>query len=194
MALSGALARAGTPPERLDVSAEVTFDKLEVGWRVVSSALTVVGAVPGISVEDFTAGAESAKDGCPISNALVGNVALVRRGHARGLNRRLDRAPCRAPMTNGSLGPARVATSIASMTAFDHPVEDAKSRRLRAARRRPCRDTDLHPGFVRASTRPGSQEHPIPGRPAPADADGRAGRVPRGRGGGRDGPRRRCSS
>ena len=29
MALSGALARAGTPPERLDVSAEVTFDKLE---------------------------------------------------------------------------------------------------------------------------------------------------------------------
>jgi osmotically inducible protein OsmC len=29
MALSGALARAGTPPERLDVSAEVTFDKLD---------------------------------------------------------------------------------------------------------------------------------------------------------------------
>ena len=28
MALSGALGRAGTPPERLDVSAEVTFDKL----------------------------------------------------------------------------------------------------------------------------------------------------------------------
>ena len=44
MALSGALARAGTPPERLDVSAEVTFDKLEAGWRVVSSALTVRGA------------------------------------------------------------------------------------------------------------------------------------------------------
>ena len=33
-----ALGRAGTPPERLDVSADVTFDKLEAGWRVVSSA------------------------------------------------------------------------------------------------------------------------------------------------------------
>ena len=76
MALSGALARAGTPPDRLDVSAEVTFDKLEEGWRVVSSALTVVGKVPGMSAEDFHAAAESTRDGCPISKALVGNVAL----------------------------------------------------------------------------------------------------------------------
>jgi len=76
MALSGALARAGTPPERLDVSAEVTFDKLEAGWRVVSSALTVRGRVPGMSAADFGAAAESTKDGCPISVALAGNVAL----------------------------------------------------------------------------------------------------------------------
>ena len=76
MALSGSLARAGTPPERLDVSAEVTFDKLEAGWRVVSSALTVRGRVPGMSAADFTAAAEATKDGCPISVALAGNVAL----------------------------------------------------------------------------------------------------------------------
>jgi len=76
MALSGALARAGTPPERLDVSAEVTFDKVDEGWRVVSSALTVAGTVPGISAEDFQAAAEGARDGCPISKALAGNVAL----------------------------------------------------------------------------------------------------------------------
>lgn len=76
MAFSGALARAGTPPDRLDVSAEVTFDKLEAGWRVVSSALTVVGKVPGMSAADFLAAAEAAKDGCPISQALTGNVAL----------------------------------------------------------------------------------------------------------------------
>ena len=68
--------RAGTPPERLDVSAEVTFDKLEAGWRVVSSALTVRGRVPGMSAEDFNAAAEATKDGCPISVALAGNVAL----------------------------------------------------------------------------------------------------------------------
>ena len=76
MALSGALARAGTPPERLDVAAEVTFDKLDAGWRVVSSALTVRGRVPGISAADFKAAAEETRDGCPISQALIGNVAL----------------------------------------------------------------------------------------------------------------------
>ena len=76
MAFSGALARGGTPPERLEVSAEVTFDKLDAGWRVVSSALTVRGVVPGISEADFVKAAEAAKDGCPISVALAGNVAL----------------------------------------------------------------------------------------------------------------------
>jgi osmotically inducible protein OsmC len=76
MAFSGALARGGTPPERLEVSAEVTFDKLDDGWRVVSSALTVRGVVPGISEADFVKAADAAKDGCPISVALAGNVAL----------------------------------------------------------------------------------------------------------------------
>jgi osmotically inducible protein OsmC len=77
MALSGALGRAGTPPDRLEVSAEVTFDKLEAGWRVVSSALTVHGWVPGATSADFVAAAESTRDGCPISQALKGNVELT---------------------------------------------------------------------------------------------------------------------
>lgn len=76
MALSGALGRAGTPPDRLDVSAEVTFDKLEAGWRVVSSALTVHGWVPGATDAGFLAAAEATRDDCPISQALKGNVAL----------------------------------------------------------------------------------------------------------------------
>lgn len=76
MAFSGALTRAGTPPDRLTVSAEVTFDKVDAGWRVVSSALTVVGVVPGMFAPDFRVAAEAAKDGCPISQALIGNVAL----------------------------------------------------------------------------------------------------------------------
>jgi len=76
MALSGALVRAGNPPDRLDVAAEVTFDKVEAGWRVVSSALTVRGRVPGISAADFNAAAEGTRTGCPISQALIGNVAL----------------------------------------------------------------------------------------------------------------------
>ena len=43
---------------------------------VVSSALTVRGVVAGMSAEDFIAAAEAAKDGCPISQALKGNVEL----------------------------------------------------------------------------------------------------------------------
>ena len=76
MAFSGRLGRAGHPPDRLEVSAEVTFDKLEAGWKVTSSALTVRGVVPGMSAEDFTTEAEAARDGCPISVALKGNVEL----------------------------------------------------------------------------------------------------------------------
>ncbi|HVM30480.1 MAG TPA: OsmC family peroxiredoxin [Candidatus Limnocylindrales bacterium] len=76
MALSNNLAKAGNTAERLEVSAEVTFAKQDAGWRVTRSALTVRGTVPGIDSEAFRAAAEAAKDGCPISQALKGNVEL----------------------------------------------------------------------------------------------------------------------
>jgi osmotically inducible protein OsmC len=76
MAFSGGLARRGTPPEHLHVEAEVTFDKVGDAWTVVSSRLTVIGHVDGISGTDFDAAAQEAKDGCPISRALKGNVEL----------------------------------------------------------------------------------------------------------------------
>ena len=76
MALSFGLANAKTPPTRLDVSASVTFDRVDAGFRVVSSALTVRGRVAGLDQDGFQKAAEAAKDGCPISQALKGNVAL----------------------------------------------------------------------------------------------------------------------
>jgi osmotically inducible protein OsmC len=76
MAFSSDLAKAGTPPGSLDVTAEVTFDRVDGKWTVISSKLTVRGRVHGIDNEHFRAMAEQAKDGCPISRALVGNVAL----------------------------------------------------------------------------------------------------------------------
>jgi osmotically inducible protein OsmC len=76
MAFSNGLAKAGTPAEQLDVECAVTFDKTDPGWRVVSSALTVRGRVPGISQADFASLALAAKDGCPISNALNPSIAL----------------------------------------------------------------------------------------------------------------------
>ncbi|HET9520054.1 MAG TPA: OsmC family peroxiredoxin [Candidatus Limnocylindrales bacterium] len=76
MACSNNLAKAGTPPERLTVSVAVTGDKLESGWTVISAAIRVSGVVPGATPESFREAAEGAKDGCPISKALKGNVAL----------------------------------------------------------------------------------------------------------------------
>lgn len=76
MALSAGLAGAGNPGEALQVSAKVTFDNVDGGWKVTSSALTVRGRVPGIDEAGFRKAAEGAKDGCPISGALKGNVAL----------------------------------------------------------------------------------------------------------------------
>ena len=76
MAFSGRLARFGTPPQRLSVSADVTFDKLDAGWKLTASHLTVRGVVPGISADDFASEAAAARDGCPISVALTGNVEL----------------------------------------------------------------------------------------------------------------------
>ena len=76
MALSGALARAGTPPDHLHVSATVTFDKVGEKWTVTRSELDVVGVVPGLDEAGFDAAAREAKDGCPVSRALAGNVEL----------------------------------------------------------------------------------------------------------------------
>jgi osmotically inducible protein OsmC len=76
MAFSGDLTKAGSPPERLEVTAEVTFDRVDGKWTVISSKLTVRGRVPGIDNDRFQAIAQQTNDGCPISRALVGNVAL----------------------------------------------------------------------------------------------------------------------
>lgn len=76
MALSGALARAGTPPNHVHVSATVTFDKVGDAWTVTRSELDVIGTVPGIDAAAFDAAAADAKDNCPVSRALAGNVEL----------------------------------------------------------------------------------------------------------------------
>ena len=77
MAFSNILAKAGTPPTRVDVEVTIGADKLEAGFTVTDAAIVVRGVVPGATQESFAASAEEAKDGCPISRALKGNVALT---------------------------------------------------------------------------------------------------------------------
>jgi osmotically inducible protein OsmC len=69
MALSGALADAGYPPDELRTSATVTFVP---GTGITKSALTVHGRVPNIDEGAFREAAEGAKAGCPVSQALAG--------------------------------------------------------------------------------------------------------------------------
>jgi len=76
MALSNTLAGKGNPPTQLETSAVATFEKVEAGFRLTTMALSVRGDVPGISADDFVAAAAEAKEGCPVSNALKGNVAI----------------------------------------------------------------------------------------------------------------------
>ena len=76
MSFGSRLAKNGTPAQNLDVRAEVTFDKTDAGWGIASSALTVRGRVAGIDQARFAEIAEDAKENCPISRALKGNVAL----------------------------------------------------------------------------------------------------------------------
>jgi lipoyl-dependent peroxiredoxin len=77
MAFSSDLAKAGSPPETVDVVCEVTFDRIDGRWTVTSSHLTVRACVPGIDSARFQEIATQAKDNCPISRALKGNVNLT---------------------------------------------------------------------------------------------------------------------
>jgi lipoyl-dependent peroxiredoxin len=71
MALSHALAEGGTPPESLDVKAEIDLQpKQGGGFEIRGSALSVVGTVPGLDEGKFKEVAEQAKQNCPVSRAL----------------------------------------------------------------------------------------------------------------------------
>jgi lipoyl-dependent peroxiredoxin len=76
MAFSHGLAQAGHTAERVEVSAEVTFDT-DAGPKITTSELTVNARVPGIDEAEFQQIAEGAKEGCPVSGALKGNVEFV---------------------------------------------------------------------------------------------------------------------
>ena len=68
MALSHVLTEAGSPPERLEASATVTF---EPGTGITKSALRIRGSVPGMDEAAFVEAAETAKENCPVSKALA---------------------------------------------------------------------------------------------------------------------------
>jgi lipoyl-dependent peroxiredoxin len=73
MAFSNGLSKAGHKVEELNTTAEVEFVP---GPGITSVKLTVRGRVGGIDDAEFQELAAAAKDGCPVSKALHGNVKL----------------------------------------------------------------------------------------------------------------------
>ena len=71
MALSNGLGKAGHAPERLDTTAEVEFVP---GKGITTITLSVRGHLHGVDAAEFERFAEEAKNGCPVSQALKGNV------------------------------------------------------------------------------------------------------------------------
>jgi osmotically inducible protein OsmC len=73
MAFSNGLSKAGHKVDELNTTAEVTFVP---GTGITSSSLTVRGRIGGIDEAEFQKLANEAKEGCPVSKALHGNVEL----------------------------------------------------------------------------------------------------------------------
>ncbi len=74
MALSHALAGAGSPPQSIDTQADVKF---QPGEGITGIHLTLVGSVEGLSAEQFASAAEDAKKNCPVSQALTGTTITL---------------------------------------------------------------------------------------------------------------------
>ena len=77
MALAAGLTREGTPPARLETQATTAFDKVGEGFKLTSVRLTIRGEVDGLDANAFRAAAEDAKENCPVSQALKGNVEIT---------------------------------------------------------------------------------------------------------------------
>ncbi|MDQ3697557.1 MAG: OsmC family peroxiredoxin [Gemmatimonadota bacterium] len=76
MALSGALEKNGTPSTRVETRAACTVEKVGDGFKITTMKLTVRAQAPNVDDATFQRIAAATKDGCPVSQALKGNVEL----------------------------------------------------------------------------------------------------------------------
>lgn len=72
MALSNALAEAGTPVDSVETESVVTLRIVDDAPTITKIALSTVGQVPGLDDAAFQAAAQDAKENCPVSKALAG--------------------------------------------------------------------------------------------------------------------------
>ena len=71
MALSGVLSQGGNPPDSIRTEARVQLLKRGEGFGITRIELATVGRVPGVDQATFEQAAQTAKENCPISQALA---------------------------------------------------------------------------------------------------------------------------
>jgi osmotically inducible protein OsmC len=78
MAFNATLGRNNAKAATTHVTATVTADKGDAGIKIVSSALVVrVTGLEGTDAAGLVELAKKAEGGCPVSNALRGNVEIT---------------------------------------------------------------------------------------------------------------------
>ena len=77
MALALKLAEAGSPPQRLDVSATVTLAEADGVPTITTSAVEVRATVPGLQQDAFDAIVADAAALCPVSRLFAGAEVTV---------------------------------------------------------------------------------------------------------------------
>lgn len=144
MALSAGLAKNGMRPQRLEVTATVTFDKVGDAWTVTSSELAVTGTVPDADQESFAQAAETRRR--PVRSAVRSRGTSrfacgqrSRRDQRRGPDRRTIRrescalrgrnAPCCIARPDGQGNRSRCCRSIRGA----HADREACHRRWRGS-------------------------------------------------------------
>ena len=76
MALSAQLGEANITAKSIESTATVTLEKVDGGFGVTSSHLTVVVHAPGANRAAVEKAADNAKGGCPISKLLNAKITL----------------------------------------------------------------------------------------------------------------------
>jgi osmotically inducible protein OsmC len=77
MALALGLEKNGTPADKVETSAGCTIEKAADGFKITTMSLVVNAKVPGIDNTKFQQIAEGTREGCPVSQALKGNVNVT---------------------------------------------------------------------------------------------------------------------
>ena len=76
MALAAMLAEAGLTAQKIETRAAVTLLKVDGGFAITASHLTVTASIPNTTAAQFSKLAGKAKAGCPVSKLMNATITM----------------------------------------------------------------------------------------------------------------------